>query len=165
MNICNFVWLTLFLPAKGRISPYMSIKWPSPIRIGLKRLKCYRFIQADLLQAFCKPYWKTEILAFKKWLSWNILIITSCCEFIKHKWKWIYRTEIAKILGNAIKKRHFLRHLCRETFGIFPQNIAAAGTILWHFLPSQNVMTRRNGSNPEDRNIFENWLDSITSLQ
>ena len=140
------------------------LKYCTFFKLHISRiLKCFKFIQADLLQDFCQPYWKTEMLAFKKW---NILIITSRCEFIKHKWKLdiIYRTEIAKILGNAIKKRHFLRHLCRETFGIFPQNIAAV-TILWHFLPSQNVMTRRNGSNPEDRKIFENWLDSITSLQ
>ena len=28
-------YLTLFLPAKGRISPYMSITWPSLVGIGL----------------------------------------------------------------------------------------------------------------------------------
>ena len=30
----QFLWffgLTLFLPAKGRISPYMSVTWPSPV--------------------------------------------------------------------------------------------------------------------------------------
>ena len=29
--------LTLFLPAKGGISPYMSVMWPSPVGIGLKK--------------------------------------------------------------------------------------------------------------------------------
>ena len=28
-------YLTLFLPAKGGISPYMSVMWPSPVGIGL----------------------------------------------------------------------------------------------------------------------------------
>ena len=28
--------LTLFLPAKGGISPYMSFTWPSPVSIGLR---------------------------------------------------------------------------------------------------------------------------------
>ena len=27
--------LTLFLPAMGEISPYMSVTWPSPVEIGL----------------------------------------------------------------------------------------------------------------------------------
>ena len=30
--------LTLFLPAKGRISPYMRVTWPSPLGIGLTSL-------------------------------------------------------------------------------------------------------------------------------
>ena len=35
--------LTLFLPAKGGISPYMSVTWPSPVGIGLKTLQVWMF--------------------------------------------------------------------------------------------------------------------------
>ena len=32
--------LTLFLPTKGGISPYISVTWPSPVGIGLNKTKC-----------------------------------------------------------------------------------------------------------------------------
>ena len=34
--------LTLFLPALGGISPYMSVTWPSPVGIGLSHVHCFR---------------------------------------------------------------------------------------------------------------------------
>ena len=38
MNIMDTTMLTLFLPAKGGISPYMSITWQSPVGIGLREI-------------------------------------------------------------------------------------------------------------------------------
>ena len=71
----NFVkiyakYLTLFLPAKGGISPYMSVTWPSPVGIGLsynlmrKLLKkseklsnIYLFQKENLIQILLVSTW------------------------------------------------------------------------------------------------------------
>ena len=38
IKILTYYLLTLFLPAMGGISPYMSVTWPSPVGIGLNSL-------------------------------------------------------------------------------------------------------------------------------
>ena len=64
--------LTLFLPAMGRISPYMSIKWPSSVGIGLRfrwksrQVECYdlpklRFSNSRQLWIIAKLYIVTNL--------------------------------------------------------------------------------------------------------
>ena len=58
---------TLFLPAMGGISPYMSVTWPSPVGIGLSQ---WKFNQTSMMMHFsnpCKFKYQLQLADFKKW--------------------------------------------------------------------------------------------------
>ena len=48
--------LTLFLPGEGRISPYMSVTWPSRLGIGLKKQSMLIFLPSVFPPVSLDPY-------------------------------------------------------------------------------------------------------------
>ena len=66
----DIIWpLTLFLPAMGGISPYMSVMWPSLVRIGLNQYFNLRNQRNRLKQ----------VLIYFKWENFGSVISESLC--------------------------------------------------------------------------------------
>ena len=62
MNMYLIWYLTLFLPAKGGISPYMSVTWPSLVGIGLNTLWLWNVVDTSNVQGLRRlqnqGFWK-----------------------------------------------------------------------------------------------------------
>ena len=86
-----FSWLTLFLPAKGGISPYMSIKWPSLVGIGLNVFT--GTIKYKILWVFAKTWtaivWSRLLFTLKQILFVKMIIV--CLEFELGKQSGVFR--------------------------------------------------------------------------
>ena len=71
----NLPPLTLFLPVKSRISPYMTVTWPSPVGIGLKSRNW------NMNSTLIADFMLIQNFMVSQGRNLYILILRVCCVF------------------------------------------------------------------------------------